>query len=165
MDYSIDPRAATVVVRTSDGFRPLVRADLEEVADRWASSPHIPEAIEHQLHVARQLYTHSLLVWEFGAVAVSTALLAVESALRLRLGAKRSENFAGLISRAHAAGLITDDMRSFLDIGRDLRNRFSHPTYQQVWSLGMTAPALRTSFEVIAGLFRDGAAVPDASIR
>ena len=154
MEYPRDPRADLFVIIAGVGqTRPMGRADLERAADTWPTSPDTPEGIAAQLHVARQLYVHSLLVWEFAAVAVSTSLVAVESALRHRLEAGGSTRFKQLIERAAAAGLIGVDLRRRLHAGRELRNSFSHRTYQQVWSPGMASPALHTSFEAVASLF------------
>lgn len=79
-------------------------------------------------------------------MGVAWSLMAVESCLRWALDANDEKvGFARLVERARDEALVSVDLAEALDTGRQLRNGFSHPRLQPVWSLGMTAPALRTS--------------------
>ena len=153
VDYPVDPRAAAVMIGTPGvDLRPIARQDLETVADRWPVHPHTPEGVANQLRVARQLFTHSLLVWEFAAVAVAWSLLAVETALKTVTGPQPPSSLYKLITEAAARGLITPEQQAELNRARLLRNQFAHPNGQPVRSLWMAAPALRASHEAIAAV-------------
>lgn len=153
VEYPIDPRAAAVMIGTPGvDLRPIARHDLEAVADQWPVHSDTPPGVANQLAVARQLFTHSLLVWEFGAVAVAWSLLAVETALKTVTGPHPPSGLHKLITEAAARGLITPKQKAELDHARRLRNQFAHPESQPVWSLWMASPALRASHEAIAAI-------------
>lgn len=159
VDYPVDPRASAVVIGTPGvDLRPVAREDLEAVADEWPVHPDTPPGVVNQLAVARQLFTHSLLVWEFGAVAVAWSLLAVEAALKIATGPHPPSGLYKLIAEASTQGLITPEQEAELDRARRLRNQFAHPDGQPVWSLWMAAPALRASHHAIASVFARGGA-------
>lgn len=108
-----------------------------------------PDSVAHQLRVARDLFVHCLLVWEFGAVGAAWSLLAVESSLRWALDAPDSMTFRGVADSAHREGLLTDDLADKVDAGRQLPNVFSHPKDQPAWPLGMTGGAIEQSHVVV----------------
>lgn len=114
-----------------------------EEACRWPVSEHTPEAVADQLWVARDLFTHCFLVWEFGAVGIAWSLLAVESNIRAALDARESAPFKALVRQARTEGLLTEDLAETVDAGRQLRNMFSHPKSQPTWTVAMTAGSIR----------------------
>ncbi|WP_179479042.1 hypothetical protein [Allobranchiibius huperziae] len=129
---------------------PLQRQHLMATASGWPVSASTPDDIAQQLRVARDLYTHCLLVWEFNAVGVAWSLMAVESALRWALIARESVPFKRLINDGLSEGMYDDRTAEQLHVGRELRNEFSHPKNQPAFSLGMAAPMLETSHRVVA---------------
>ena len=148
MDYPQDPRTVNMVRGFGPNHEPLpiTREALVDITKEWPLSEHTPEAIAQQLRVSRDLFVHCLLVWEFGTVGVAWSLMAVESCLRWALDANDEKvGFSRLVKRARDEGLLRVDLDEALDTGRQLRNGFSHPRMQPVWSLGMTGPAIRTS--------------------
>lgn len=151
MDYPQDPR--TVGMPGGFGPRseatPIARQHLVDVAARWPVNPHTPQDVAAQLQVARELFVHCLLVWEFGAVGAAWSLMAVESCLRWALGKDEKVRFVDLIASAHEQGLLTDDLAEKMGAGRHLRNMFSHPRSQPAFSLGMVAGVLETSHVVV----------------
>ena len=93
--------------------------------------------------------------YSYGLVACSNAwsIFAVEAALKLRLGPDERTPFRELIQRARKQGLITDYLADILDTGRELRNRFVHEGEQPVWTFGMAAEVIGSSFKIVAELY------------
>lgn len=151
MEYPQDPRTVGMLGGWGPSGEPLpaMLDHLFAVAASWPVSEYTPPEIREQLRVSRDLFTHCLLVWEFSAVGVAWSLMAVESTLRWALGASDSVPFKALITRARGDGLLTDELAEVVEVGRELRNRFSHPKNQPAWTLGMAAPALQRSHEVV----------------
>lgn len=151
MDYPQDPRTVGMLGGWSPSGEPLpaMPDHLFAVAASWPVSEHTPLEIREQLRVSRDLFTHCLLVWEFSVVGVAWSLMAVESTLRWVLAAGDSESFRKLITQANQDGLLTDELAEVVHVGRELRNGFSHPKNQPAWTLGMAAPALQRSHEVV----------------
>lgn len=151
MDYPQDPR--TVGMLGGVGPRgeaiPITRQHMVDVATQWPVSPHTPQEVAAQLRVARELFVHCLLVWEFGAVGAAWSLMAVESCLRWALGADAKASFERLNARARERGLLTDDLAEKTDAGRRLRNMFSHPQGQPALPAGMVSGVLETSHVVV----------------
>jgi hypothetical protein len=89
------------------------------------------------------------------AVAGTWSTLAVEAALRLKLGADRRVNCSSVLREADGAGLVP---RPRWDNGRratghELRNRSVDDT-QQLWTAEMAETVLRSSHEAVAVLSR-----------
>ena len=84
--------------------------------------------------------------------AVTRSLQAVEAALRVHLDAGQAKFFA-LIERAYETGLVGDEAKEILHIGRKIRNTQIHATTMQVWSPVMAANSIRTSHQLVAELF------------
>lgn len=151
MDYPHDQRAISML----GGFGPhgealpVTRQHMVDEAARWPVSPHTSREVSDQLRVARDLFVHCLLVWEFGAVGAAWSLMAVESCLRWALDAGDKVPFKALSERARDEGLLSDALFDKVDAGRQLRNMFSHPSSQPAWPLGMTGGALETSHVVV----------------
>jgi len=164
MDYPQDPRTVNMVRGFGPNHEPLpiTREALVDVTKEWPLSEHTPEAVAEQLRVSRDLFVHCLLVWEFGTVGVAWSLMAVESCLRWALDAGEDNNvgLGGLVKRAQSQGLLSEGLTEALGAGVRLRNGFSHPRMQPVWSLGMTAPALRTSHLAVYEFSEAIAALP-----
>lgn len=126
---------------------------LNNVASEWPTTPTTPPGIAEILQTSRRLFVQGYYVYEFVTVAVAWSLLAVETALRARLQASESVTFNAMLKRAESQKILTPEMADRLDAGRQIRNSFSHPTGQIVWTLGMATGALKTSHEAVAGLF------------
>lgn len=134
---------------------PMNPGALRRSADRWPTTTATPEDVAGLLRTSRDLYVASFYAYEFLTVGVLWSLLAVEAALRLRLDGKEMDTFKTLVDRAHKRGLLDDSAAEILDAGRELRNGFSHPDRQEVWSYGMAGPTIRTSHEVVTVLFSE----------
>jgi hypothetical protein len=130
---------------------PMTHARMVEVADQWVTTEATPDGVQSLLAVRRSLFAHSFFVYEFMAVAVHYSLLAIEAALRDRLESKAP--LQRLVDRALERGLIDAAVGEQLEAARELRNDFSHPPAQSVWTVGMAAPVIRVGHEVIAGLY------------
>ena len=131
---------------------PVSAALLNSVASTWPPTQATPPGVEEILQTSRQLFVHGFFVYEFVTVAVAWSLLAVEAALRAKLPSRNSR-FKSMLKRAESEALLTPEMASRLDAGRHIRNDFSHPTGQIVWTLVMATGALKTSHEAVACLF------------
>lgn len=130
---------------------PLTPATLRANADSWPTCPSTPNEISGLLQTSRDLYVCSYFAYEFLTIGVLVSLQAVEAGLRSRLSVKA--NFATLAQAARAEGVITDDQYQQLDAGRRLRNEFSHPAEQVVWTYGMAAPSIEGAHRIVAELF------------
>jgi hypothetical protein len=152
MAYPVDGRVVNFIggIDASGRPLPLSREKLVATTETWPTSPNTPEDIAGQLRVARELFVHCLLVWEFSAVGVAWSLMAVESALRFALGAADRETFAALIKAGAARGMYDASTSELLDFGRQLRNSLSHPSNQPAMTLGMASPMIEQSHRMVA---------------
>lgn len=132
---------------------PMSPGRLRHTAGTWALSTATPPGIADLLKTSRALFVQSYFAYEFLTLGVLVSLQAVETSLRVRLEQPR-ERFHRLIDRGASDGLYDDVTRERLHAGRELRNLFSHPDEQVVWSYGMTAPLIAGSHEIVAALFR-----------
>lgn len=150
---ALDPRVAMMTAGFDSEGQPLAitPASLETISTAWPTTMHTPAGISEILGVSRRLFAHSCYVYEFLPISAHYALMAIEAALKERLGGKG--NFVKLINQACEAGLLNEGQRERLHAGRELRNGFSHPSHLSVWTLGMTEPILRVSHEVVADVF------------
>ena len=148
---SADPRMAISIGDFDETGRPIPMsvALLSRVASEWPTTSTTPSGVAEILRTSRQLFVHGYFVYEFVTVAVAWSLLAVEAALRAKLPGRNSR-FKSMLKRAASEALLTPEMASRLDAGRHLRNDFSHPTGQIVWTLVMATGALKTSHEAVA---------------
>jgi hypothetical protein len=120
-------------------------------AATWPRAATTPAGISGLLKTSRDLYICSYFAYEFLTIGVLVSIQAVEAALRLKLSSKA--RFVTLARNALAQGLITQDQYDRLDAGRQLRNLFSHPSQQEVWTYGMAAPSIEASHQIVAELF------------
>lgn len=134
---------------------PISPARLRESAARWRLTKETPPGIAGLLKTSRDLFVHGYFVYEFLTVGVLLSLQAVESSLRLVLDSRKP--LASLIDRAHAVGLIDEEAKERLHAGRELRNLFSHPEQQSVWSFGMASSLIAGSHELVSELFPEAA--------
>jgi hypothetical protein len=134
-------------------------ADLVAHAAGWPTHPEVNAQIAEMLKTCRALFTHSYFVYEFGPVAVVWSVLAVEAALRDRLGeaATRDDGLKRLIGKAEARGWFSPDQAEALRAGAELRNRFTHARTYGVFTPAMVAGALETAHRAIVRVY-DGAA-------
>lgn len=86
-------------------------ADLVAHAAGWPTHPEVNAQIAEMLKTCRALFAHSYFVYEFGPVAVVWSVLAVEAALRDRLGeeATQKDGLKGLIGKAEGRGWFSHD--------------------------------------------------------
>jgi hypothetical protein len=131
---------------------PMSVALLNRVASEWPTTSTTPSGVAEILRTSRQLFVHGYFVYEFVTVAVAWSLLAVEAALRAQLPGSGS-TFKSMLKRAESEALLTPEMASRLDAGRQIRNGFSHPTGQDVWTLKLATGGLKTSHEAVVCLF------------
>ena len=131
---------------------PMSPGRLRRTSATWELSFATPSGIAELLRTSRALFVQSYFAYEFLTLGVLVSLQAVESSLRVRLAEPR-ESFQRLIDRGLTDGLYDDAARERLHAGRELRNLFSHPEEQVVWSYGMTAPLIAGSHEIVASLF------------
>jgi hypothetical protein len=106
---------------------PMTYAVLEASAAKWPVSPQTPDDIASLLARSRQMFTDGYYTYESFADAAAKSLLAIEAALRIRLG-RSSGSFSVLIGRARATGLVSDYAHDVLHAGRNLRNNQVHAT-------------------------------------
>jgi hypothetical protein len=131
---------------------PMSPGRLRSTAGTWALSTATPPGIADLLKTSRALFVQSYFAYEFLTVGVLVSLQAVETSLRVRLEQPR-ERFHRLIDRGASESLYDDATRERLHAGRELRNLFSHPDEQVVWTYGMTAPLIAGSHDIVAALF------------
>lgn len=112
--------------------------------------PSVPVNTARAFITARELIRFSFYHYEFAAVAVSTSIIAIESALRDRYG---GNNLAGMIEAALADGTITDEQADHLDTGRKIRNRYAHgKTMHPALPITFATELVKTSLDVITVL-------------
>jgi hypothetical protein len=118
------------------------------------TEPKPAELIEPDERWQLMLGTHA-----DGPVAVVWSVLAVEAALRDRLGeaATRDDGLKRLIGKAEARGWFSPDQAEALRAGAELRNRFTHARTYGVFTPAMVAGALETAHRAIVRVY-DGAA-------
>jgi hypothetical protein len=150
-----DSRFSLFVRMNEQGYPvPLTHAHLIHTASSWPRTTATPSGIAALLRTSRSLYMHSYFVYEFAAVAVAWSLMAVEGALKERLGVER-KTFEWLINEAVSQSLLPEESKERLHAGRKLRNSLSHPTQQTVYPFGMSEPAVASSHAVVADLYSD----------
>ncbi len=76
---------------------PMNPGALRRSADEWPTTEATPEGVARLLRTSRDLYVASFYAYEFLTVGVLWSLLAVEAALRLRLGRGKSARFEALV--------------------------------------------------------------------
>jgi hypothetical protein len=149
-----DPRMALFIGGFDDEGRPrpMSPGRLREVANSWPVTEATPPGVAGLLQTSRSLFVQSFYTYEFLTIGLLLSLQAVETSLKVRLSVER-QSFEKLIDRAALEGLFDSETRDRLHAGRQLRNLFSHPEQQAVWSYGMTAPLIGVSHEIVAHLF------------
>lgn len=133
--------------------RPMSVEALEARADQWPRTARTPANVTGLLDRTRELFIDGYYTYANFADAAVRSLQAVEAALRTRLDSSTHQNFAQLIDRGYAEGLITDGARDALNAGRKLRNSSVHASAVQVWTPALAAEIIRTSHVLIAELF------------
>ena len=130
-------------------------ADLVAHAARWPTHQGLNAQVADMLQTCRRLFEHSYFVYEFGPVAVVWSVLAVEAALRDRLGeaATQKDGLATLIGKAEARGWFRHHQAEALRAGAELRNRFSHARTYGIFTPAMVAGALETAHEATARIY------------
>jgi hypothetical protein len=130
-------------------------ADLAAHAATWPTHPKTNEQVADMLAICRRLFEHTYFVYEFGVVAIVWSVLAVEAALRDRLGEEASDRdgLAKLIGKAEGRGWFKPHEAEALRAGAELRNRLLHAQTYGVFTPAMVAGALETAHLSIAQLY------------
>jgi hypothetical protein len=134
---------------------PMTYDVLASVTTQWPTTTATPVGIAGLLTTARAAFALAWFQYELLVVAGAWSLLAVEAALRERVDANDHRPFKALLAQAGRDGLFSAAQLDRLDAGRQLRNQLLHPREQQAWTLGMAAPIVEASHEVIALLYPD----------
>ena len=131
--------------------------ELRRQAAVWPKTTVTPDAPAELLSTSRDCYVQGYYAYALFAVGGTWSIMAVEAALRLRLGADRKVQFSSLVKAAEREGYLPergwDDGR--LDAGRQLRNAVVHGGQQQLWTPAMAREIIAASHEAIAALFPD----------
>ena len=133
------------------------------LADEWVITTATPEGPATLLKAARDMFALGYYSYELVACSNAWSLFGVEAALKLRLGAPEKTFFSKLVKNAVDTGLMSEHLADLLDTGRDIRNRFVHEGKQPVWTLGMAAGVIGTSFQIVAELYPDETTGPDCA--
>ncbi len=162
---SARPRRSAEFVEPDPRFQNFLtdRADLRRAADSWPTSERTPHPVAEMLRVSRELFVHSYFVYEFGAVAVVWSVLALEGALRDRLGeaAGKWDGLSTLIDRTREYGWISDEEQESLKAGALFRNRLVHAGEQTYLPPGTTEPMLHASHAAISAVYERAAALAE----
>lgn len=130
-------------------------ADMHDIVEHLVVPDGIPEAAATVLRTARELLRHSYYCYEFSTVAVLHSLVAVEIVLRDRIADAGSKPLHTLIKQGASSGVLTARQAEYLDHGRRIRNRLAHgQTTHAAMPLAMAEPMVRTSFAIVAELYR-----------
>jgi len=138
---------------------------LSDTADSWAVLlPEVPDHYDGSaalLRTARSLFVHSWFDYEFMAVGCLIALQAVEAAIRLLYPEAEKVPARALARRAAEDKHLPQNIADLAITGFELRNQFSHPATQGVFTPGMAASVLENSHHLVA-LVLASVAVRDA---
>ncbi|GAA4984734.1 PhzF family phenazine biosynthesis protein [Kitasatospora paranensis] len=147
-------------LKPSDAPRPDPRAHglaadfagMDDLVADLVLPAHAPSYVVSALETSRELVRHAFYRYEFGTVAVTHALVAVEHALGERCGV--GPTFPDLITQAAAAGLVPPGAADLLQACRLLRDQVARGT---VTSAALTLPRavemVRAAFDTAALLF------------
>jgi hypothetical protein len=113
---------------------------------------HAPAYIVSALETSRELVRHAFHRYEFGTVAVTHALVAVEHALGERCAVEPT--FQDLITQAAAAGLVPPRAADLLQASRLLRGKVAHGAVTSAaLALPRAVETVRAAFDTAALLF------------
>jgi hypothetical protein len=131
------------------------RADLVGYAASWPTHAEVNTQVAEMLATCRRLFEHSYFVYEFGPVAVVWSVLAVEAALRDRLGeeATQKDGLTSLIGKAEGRGWLQHHQAEALRAGAELRNRFTHARTYGAFTPAIVAGALETAHRTAVQLY------------
>ncbi len=101
------------------------------------------------------MFVHAAFLYDLFMVASTWSLLAMEAALRDRLGADKGPGFKRLVAMAQEAGLLTPEEAGRLGSGARLRNELVHPQGHMAYTRGMTQGFLAVAHETISRLYSD----------
>lgn len=135
--------------------KPMSYEALKEVTETWVRTAATPEHISSMLQTTRDLFVHSYYEYEFLVVATVWSMLAVEEALRSRLGVSSSVPLQELMRRAVNKGFLEHEWAERFKAMRYLRNSLAHGKAHQNWSFGMASQVIETNLAVVGLLFGD----------
>jgi hypothetical protein len=131
--------------------------ELRRQADSWPTTTATPDGPGGMLSTSRDLYAHGYYAYALPAVGCTWSVLAVEAALRIKLGAERKTQFSALVRQAERQGLLPapgwDNGR--LDAGREFHNRVVHGNHHGVLPPAMARNIIAAAHEAVAALFAD----------
>jgi len=123
----------------------LTFAALASLVDQWATTKSTPTGVADLVHATRATFALAWFHYELLVVSVAWSLLAVEAALRDRLGVDDKPPLKALLTLAGRDLLLSTEDIDRLAAGRVLRNRLAHAREQQAWSVEMAAPVVAAS--------------------
>ncbi len=135
---------------------PMTYGRLHDVPTGWPTTRATPEGVEGLLATSRRLWPLAWFEYDLLVVSAYWSILAVEAALREVLAASDKPAFGDLIKQAVRVGVLDAEWAERLDAGRLLRNSLAHARQQGSWTVGMSAPILRASHQVVTVLYPDG---------
>src|SRR5258708_37716913 len=129
-EHQPDSRSLSFAGDVDELGRPLSMSVevLRARTEKWPVSERTPADVAALLARSRQMFVDGYYTFENFMDAVTRSLQAVEAALRMRLDAGPRSTFDQLIDRAQREGLVGDDAREVLHLGRKFRNRQIHAT-------------------------------------
>lgn len=171
IEPSPDPRWKNIIGGFDRNGSPLPMTFelLQEVSRDWESlvSESTPSGVRNLLATSRSLFTYSWFCYEFMVVGCLIAFQALEAVFRQVLYPDVSEKtrFKRLVAMAKKGGIIDQATADLVSTGADLRNSFSHPLDQVVFTVGMAGDMIEKTHHLIRQLVVAGASksrVPDA---
>lgn len=140
---------------------PMTFELLQDVARDWESlvCESTPSGIRSLLATSRSLFTYSWFCYEFMAVGCLIAFQALEAVFRQVLYPNESEKtpFKRLVGMAEKDGIIDRATADLVSTGASLRNSFSHPLDQAVFTVGMAGDMIEKTHCLIRQLVVAGA--------
>jgi len=106
-----------------------------------------PDAL---LRTSRSLFAHAWYDYEFMTVACLVAFQAMEAALRIVYPEAERVPARKLVRRANEEGVLSSKIADLADTGMELRNLFSHPNTQGVFTVGMAVSVLENTHCLVA---------------
>lgn len=137
----------------TDHVLPMSYQHLYNVASEWADlvPGSTPDEVRNLLSTARALYSHSWFHYEFLTVSGLISLQALDAAFRQILYPKANPKapFHNLVERAKADGYVKAEMADIALTGVELRNDFSHPMDQALFTPAMAGSIVETTHRLV----------------
>jgi len=151
------PQPDPIMVNFSGGFdqdghpRPMTYRRLKEVADTLTITSTTPEGPASLLGVARNMFALSFYCYQMLAASAANSIVAVESALKVRLAS--NARFNVLIDKAVEEGLVAPDTADVVHAGRQIRNNYFHEGKLPQWTFAMAHNGIGASYRLVRELY------------